>query len=227
MSSPTVFARYQDLQRYVDWTRADEERVVAAGQLVAAHIHELVADFYAEIQLHPAANRVISGGPAQIDRLKQSLTKWLSELLAGRYDEPYVGRRWRVGQRHVEIGLPHVYAAAAMARLRNGIIRALRSDWTGDEVGLALTLQSMNKLLDLDLAVISDAYETDFVRRQQDAERRRLDDVLHREKELSTGLLTYAQAAVLVLDGSGCIVRSNPFAQIVATGTDGPIMPIR
>lgn len=220
MSPPnTVFVRYQDLQQYVGWTGADGERVIAAGKVVGPHFFALVDDFYAEIERHPAARRAISGGQAQIDRLKQTLGNWLNELFSGSYDEPYVARRWRVGLRHVEIGLPQTYTAAALARLRAGMLRVLCAHWRGDEATLAETLQSLNKLLDLDLAIIGDAYETEYVERQQEAERRRLHEVLHQEKELSAGLLAHAQAAVLILDRTGRIVRSNPFlAQL--TGTD-------
>jgi signal transduction histidine kinase len=223
-SPPAAFARYQDLQRYVGWTQADEARIAAATPLVAPHFVELIEDFYAEIQRHPAASRVITGGPAQIERLKLTLRGWLSELFSGPYDEPYVARRWRVGLRHVEIGLPQVYTAAALARLRSGLIRVLRSQWRQDESALTLTLQSLNKLLDLDLAIISDAYETDYVRLQQEAERRRLDDVLHREKEISSGLFTHAHAAVLILDRAGHIVRANPYLEpLLASCAQGPL----
>ena len=221
------FTRYQDLQAYVGWTPADDARIVAAGRIATSHFPELVEDFYAQIERHPAASLVITGGQAQIDHLKQTLRQWLSELVAGPYDEHYVARRWRVGLRHVEIGLPQVYTAAAMSRLRNGLIRALRSDWKDDEATLALTLQSLNKLIDLDLAVISDAYETDYVRRQQAAERERLDDILHREKELSAGLLAHAQAAVVILDQSGRIVRSNHFLETIAAGCIDGSLPDR
>jgi PAS domain S-box-containing protein len=213
---PPVVARYQDLQRYVAWTIDDAQRVTEIGGLIQSQFAALVDDFYDEIQAHPAANAVITGGEAQIERLKQSLRQWLSELFSGPYDEQYVARRWRVGLRHVEIGLLQVYTAAALSRLRNGMIRELRRQWCGDETVLALSLQSLNKLLDLDLAIIGDAYETEYVRRQQELERRRLDDLLHREKELSAGLLAHAQAAVLVLDRSGAIVRWNPFVESLA-----------
>jgi len=223
-STPEVFSRYEDLQRYVGWTSADAERVVAAGRIVASHFHELIEDFYVELQRHPAASRVITGGQVQIDRLKQTLVSWLRELFAGSYDESYVSRRWRVGLRHVEIGLPQVYTVAALSRLRNGMMRELRGRWAGNEAQLALTMQSLNKLLDLDLAIIGDAYETDYVARQQAAEQRRHDDVLHREKELSAGLLAHAQAAVLVLDRGGRVVRCNPFAESLAAGCmEGPV----
>lgn len=210
-SPQSVFARYQDLQKYVDWTPEDEQRVADLARIIAPHFRDLIDDFYEEIERHPAASHVITGGPAQVDRLKQLLRNWLAELFDGPYDLQYVARRWRVGLRHVEIGLPQVYTAAALSRLRNEMIRIVRLEWRGDEATYSLSLQSLNKLLDLDLAIIGDAYETEYVQRQQEAERLRLNDVLHQEKELSAGLLANAQAAVLVLDRHGRISRCNPF----------------
>ena len=52
----------QDLQSYVVWTSADKERVVVAGEVVAAHSHDLVKVIYAELHRHPGASRVITGG---------------------------------------------------------------------------------------------------------------------------------------------------------------------
>lgn len=218
-----VFVRYQDLQRYVGWSADDERLVTTAGPLIGHRFDELVEDFYAELQRHPAASRVIVGGAAQITRLKQTLKNWLHELFAGPYDEEYVARRWRVGLKHVEIGLPQVYTAAALARLRNALIRMLRETWQSQPHELSQTLLALNKLLDLDLAVIGDAYETEHVQRQQELERHRLSDALHREKELSAGLLAHAHAAVLVLDRHADIVRANPIAvSFAATCIEGP-----
>jgi hypothetical protein len=46
MDSPqTIFARYLDLRRYIGWTREDEDRVLAAGKIVAPHFDDLVEDF--------------------------------------------------------------------------------------------------------------------------------------------------------------------------------------
>jgi PAS domain S-box-containing protein len=222
-SAQAVYARYRDLQRYVGWTEADAQRVMAAMPHVMPHFASLVDDFYAEIERHPVARQAITGGAEQILRLKQTLNRWLAELFTGLYDEQYVERRWRVGLRHVEIGLPQVYTAAALSRLRNGITRALRQEWGADEQALSNCLQSLNKLLDLDLAMIGDSYETEFVRRQQEAERRRLQDVLHQEKELSAGLLAHAQAAVLILDRRGRIVRFNPYLHRLVLSTLGPL----
>ena len=124
MDPDRLFSRYRELQSYVGWTEADADRVVAAAGLAGALFsHDLVDDFYAEIERHPAARKVITGGQAQIDRLKGTLVQWIRELLAGTYDADYVARRWRVGWRHVEIGLEQVYTNVALSRLRSGLIR--------------------------------------------------------------------------------------------------------
>jgi signal transduction histidine kinase len=165
------FDRYRELQSYVGWTDADAERIVAAAPLLEPRLHALVDDFYAEIERHPDARRVITGGQAQIDRLKGTLVQWIRELLSGKYDVNYVGRRWRVGWRHVEIGLEQVYTNVALSRLRTGLIRGLHEEWRADLLALKETVRALNKLLDLDLAIIEDAYQTEYAARLQRSER--------------------------------------------------------
>lgn len=167
----SAYQRYQQLQRYVNWTEADAGRVQSVGRLVAPYFGALVDDFYTEIENHPEARQVITGGEAQISRLKKTLIRWLDELFSGRYDRDYVERRWRVGFRHVEIGLLQVYTNAALSRLRRGLLAALEKEWQGGFQKLLVVRESLNTLLDLDLAIIEDAYQTEFQRRQAVAER--------------------------------------------------------
>lgn len=156
-----LFERYQDIQRYVGWTQLDADRVFAAGPFVESSFEELVDDFYRAIGEHEATRSVITGGDAQIDRLKLTLRAWLNELVTGPYDLVYAERRFRVGYRHVAIGLKQIYVEAAVSRLRNGLLRSLRKNWPTERgvEELAATMRSMNTLLDLDLAIIQDAYE--------------------------------------------------------------------
>jgi signal transduction histidine kinase len=71
----------------------------------------------------------------------------------------------------VEIGLDQVYTNVALSRLRSGLIGATGATWQGDVAGLVATIQSLNKLLDLDLAMIEDAYQFEYLARQQRVER--------------------------------------------------------
>ncbi|HUY31933.1 MAG TPA: protoglobin domain-containing protein [Pirellulales bacterium] len=166
-----IFKLYQELQSYVGWTSEDAERVRAIAGLVEPDIAPLIDDFYAEIDRHPDARKVITGGPAQVARLKETLRAWLRDLVAGRYDREYVAGRWRVGLRHVEIGLSQVFTNAALSRLRRGLLAALDQRWRGGAQELFATRVSLDMLLDLDLAIIEDAYQTEFSLRQQRSDR--------------------------------------------------------
>jgi signal transduction histidine kinase len=167
----TAYPRYQQLQRYVNWSDRDRAYVHALAPLVHAHFVQLVDDFYAEIENHPDARRVITGGEAQISRLKHTLRRWLEELFSGTYDRTYVERRWRVGFRHVEIGLNQVFTNAALSRLRRGLLNVIDREWKGNTKELLNSRASLNTLIDLDLAIIEDAYQTEYQRRQAAAER--------------------------------------------------------
>ena len=171
MNIADVYQRYQELQAWVGWSGESAQRVAATAALLEPHLVDLVDDFYEEIDRHPNARKVITGGQAQINRLKGTLVQWLRELLAGRYDQQYVARRWQVGWRHVEIGLEQVYTNVALSRLRLGLMRTLHANWRGDLQELQDTVRSLNKLLDLDLAIIEDAYQAEYALRLQRSER--------------------------------------------------------
>lgn len=171
MKPDDLYRRYQELQQYVGWTEEDAQRVQAVAQILEARLTPLIDDFYAEIERHPGARQVITGGQAQIARLKGTLRAWLHELLTGPYDASYVARRWRVGWRHVEIGLDQVYTNVALSRLRRGLLQALDECWQGEPHESLKVRRALNTLLDLDLAIIEDAYQAEYIGRQQRSER--------------------------------------------------------
>lgn len=166
-----AFLRYQALQVYMGWTDAAAGRVAVLGPLLGPVLPSLIDDFYAAIERDPQARRVVTEGPAQIERLKGTLLTWLRELLSGTYDCEYVARRWRVGWRHVEIGLDQSYTTAALSRLRQGLCMALFRLWQGGYDELSESVRALNQLLDLDLAIIEDAYQAEHSLRLQRAER--------------------------------------------------------
>jgi signal transduction histidine kinase len=171
MDAERLSARYRELQQYVGWTDEDAARVAAAWALAEPHLWALIDDFYAEIERHPEARQVITGGPAQVERLKQTLRGWLRELFCGQYDSAYAVRRWKVGRRHVEIGLDQVYTNVALARLRCRLTTALARDWRGPPDDLILLFNSLDRLIDLDLAIIEDAYQAEHLERRRQIER--------------------------------------------------------
>jgi signal transduction histidine kinase len=190
MQPEKVFERYQELQQYIGWTDEDARLVYKLSPFAQPHFELLIEDFYRVIERNPTTAKAITGGTEQLTRLKRALFRWLAELFSGRYDQAYVLRRWQVGLRHVQIGLDHVYTNAAVSRLRSGLLLALEHCKMPDHEALAAR-RSLNKLLDLDLAIMEDAYHTEFVGWQNRKERERF---LHAERlaaigETMTGLV--------------------------------------
>jgi signal transduction histidine kinase len=172
MDTARVVARHRELKRYLEWDDLrDGGRLADLGPVVEPDVDALISDFYEEISRHPEASSVVSGGAAQVDRLRLSLRAWLIDLFRLPPDDGYAERCWRVGRKHAEIGLDPIYVIAAMARLRSGMCRAARSRWVGDPDELAECLRSLYRRLDLDLALIQGAYQAENDDRLQRAER--------------------------------------------------------
>ena len=166
MDSDRLFSRYRELQSYVGWTEADARSVVAAAGLVEPFLENLVDDFYAEIERHPAARKVITGGQAQIDRLKGTLGNGsASSSQASTTPNTSAGGGGGLAPRRNRPGAG-LYQCP-LSRLRSGLIGGLYLSWRNDLQGLTDTVQAFNKLLDLDLAIIEDAYQAEYIARLQ------------------------------------------------------------
>jgi signal transduction histidine kinase len=191
------------------------------GRAARAHLPALVDDFYAEIERHPDARKVITGGAAQVERLKTTLARWLRELLCGCYDREYVTRRWRVGWRHVEIGLDQVYTNVALSRLRTGVIRTLQEHWTGDSHQLQSIVRALNQLLDLDLALIEDAYQAEYMARLQRSERLAAKE---RSEAAFRTLIEAAPCLIVILRPDHSVAYFSRFAEGLTGYADSEVL---
>jgi PAS domain S-box-containing protein len=205
-------ARFEEMKRYVGWDKDDVLRLEEIRPILAPHWSELIEDFYAEIERHPDVAKVLTGGSAQIKQLKVTLIQWLEQLFHGQYDRDYYDDRLRVGRRHVEIGLSQLYTNLAMARLRDGLASVLGRYWPGTAQTLAMAIRSLNKLIDLDLAIIHDAYQQEYTHRLRETERLRGEHKLR-------NLVETADCMIVMLRPDHTIAYFSPFTKIF-TGYD-------
>ena len=112
-----------------------------------------------------------------------------------------------VGFRHVEIGLDRMYASGAFARLRGKLASTLQENWQGEPTELATMTQSLNRLLDLDLAIIEYAYQSEFIKRQQTAK------ALHEREERLRAIVNTCVDAIISIRHDGTIETFNPAAE--------------
>ena len=159
---------FDELKRYVDFGDEDEARLRGLHPVVTPHAAAIADDFSAHILAHPDAADVIKGGPDQIARLKDTLVRWLEELLSGPWDEAYFQRRARIGRRHVQVNLRQHYMFTAMNLIR-GHLKRLATD--APAVDEAATLPAIDKIVDLELAIMLRTYREDVIARMLRSER--------------------------------------------------------
>lgn len=159
---------FDELKRYVGFDESDEARLRALAPIVAPHQVRIVDDFYAHILDHRDARRSITGGEAQVERLKQTLIQWVNGLFQGPWDQQYYERRARIGRRHVEIDLPQQYMFTAVNVIRGHLIEVILDSDDGDA---RRAVHALNKLLDMELAIMLHTYREDHLTRMQRTER--------------------------------------------------------
>jgi signal transduction histidine kinase len=142
-----------------------------AAPLVAPHFAAIIDDFYATIEAHPGASVAITGGAAQIERLKRSLLRWIDELFRGPHDQAYFERRARIGRVHVQISLPQMYMFTAMDRIRLRCVDALRDAPHADPAALPRMTRALHQILDIELAIMLETYREDLLAKNRTAER--------------------------------------------------------
>jgi len=162
---------FENIKLYVGFTDVSSAALRELHPIAAPFFHPIVDDFYAAIEAHPGASQAITGGQAQIDRLKQTLIRWMDKMLLGPHDEEYYELRARIGRMHVRIALPQQYMFTAMDRIRVRLLDVVRAQVTGDPAKIDRIATALNQILDLELAIMLETYREDLEAKHRNAER--------------------------------------------------------
>ncbi|MGD8858457.1 MAG: protoglobin domain-containing protein [Myxococcales bacterium] len=161
---------FDEMKRYVGFGGDDEALLRDAGPLLEPHFARVVDDFYGRVERHPGALAVIREGQAQVDRLKKTLIRWLREFFEGPWDQAYFEHRERIGRMHVRIQLPQQYNFTAMNVIR-GHLTDLVARLTPDSSLAARRVRAIDRLMDLELAIVLHTYREDYDSQLQRTER--------------------------------------------------------
>jgi two-component system sensor histidine kinase HydH len=159
-----------ELIKYVGFGSAHAESLRLTGPYVEPSFKGIVDRFYEAIFDNPRVSAVFTGGPEQIERQKALLTHWLSGLFGGVYDVEYLRLRARIGRTHVRIRLPQRYMFSAMSIVRTGLHQALESAPLAS-AARKHAHEAIDKICDLELAIMLETYAEDHLSRMRDAER--------------------------------------------------------
>ena len=157
LSTPSVLLA--DMKRFVRFGPADEAALRLLAPRAIPHAESIVDDFYARLTEHEDARRVLDS-PEVIARHRTALRAWIDTTLSGPWDENYFNARLRIGEAHVRVGLAQKYMFGGMNVIRLSLGRFADDDVTRDAI---------NKICDIELSIMLQAYGQAFVKREKAA----------------------------------------------------------
>ena len=175
----------EELLSYVKFDESDRSRLLALHPRLESSFPEIANRFYEAVWADPRAAAILSG-PEQIERLRRTLIDWMSSGLLGPYDRAFNERRSRIGRVHVRIGLAQQYMFTAMNVVRAAYLDRIRELYPADA---ALdVVRSIDKLFDIELALMLRHYQIDSEERLVTRERTIQSDRVNAMQTLSAGL---------------------------------------
>jgi PAS domain S-box-containing protein len=211
---PAPETRFDELKRYVRFTPEDAAVLATFRRTAAPHFVRIVQEFYERIREHEEAHAVFKD-EAQIQRLQQSLVRWLDRLLGGVYDEAYFEQTATIGRVHVNVGLPQRYMFTAMALIRLELTRLVEGLPADQATSVR---EAVLRLLDLELAIMLESYRDHFVariERQQELEKEDLNRALARSERRYVDAVERAKVMIVGLDKSAVVRLFNAEAERV------------
>ena len=163
---------FEEMKRYVGFREEDAQFLQAVGNRMNPYLGSMSERFYDQITHHPEAMKVFTGGQEQIDRLKRTLQVYAERLFHGPFDEEYAAERYKIGVRHVLIGLPQRYMISAMGVVRTHLQESLGDVLSADPAQLEATRLALDKILNIDLNMMCESYFQESVRHLRDLNRR-------------------------------------------------------
>lgn len=160
-----------ELKSYVGFSSGDEAELAALQGPAESDIQELLNRFYGTIDAHAGAQRVFKDPVKQRPRLRGSMENWVLTLLQGPYDADYAQRRLAIGRAHVRNQMPQRYMLTSMNVIRGWFVELCARTHAGDPERVLAATHAVNRILDMELAIMLATYRDDLLMRMQRQQR--------------------------------------------------------
>ncbi len=145
-----------------EFTEKDVKNILKMREKLLKYEDEFLEEFYKFIFHLPDTKKYLN--KERLKKHKEKLRLWYRELFSGRYDKKYFERLYKIGERHVEIGLPTHYVNASFNFIRRFFIKKINQEYGLSEERNRL-VESLGKLLDINLDVLTSAYREEELSR--------------------------------------------------------------
>ncbi|MEK6674136.1 MAG: ATP-binding protein [Planctomycetota bacterium] len=173
---------FEEMKEFVGFTKEDGLRIPILEKEMKHFLPRVIDRFYERLLQHESASAVFVGGSVQIERQRQLLMTWLTDVFAGIYDEEYYQKRLRIGSTHLHVGLPQWFMLCGMDIIWQELAAGAH---LAKIPGAEEKLRSLHKLLSLDLAIMLSSYKDTLADKVRATERSAVEEQLTRAEHLA------------------------------------------
>ncbi len=140
-------------------TDQDRQLLAEMKPALEKHAPTIVDHFYQNLEQNEHTWSILQAEPGRVEKLKHHLHQWLLGLSEGSYGDTYYQDRYRIGHRHVEVGLEPRYVIAAMAFCRTMAADLIVEAEYADDPQKEARCMALSKVMDVDLNIMLQSYD--------------------------------------------------------------------
>lgn len=188
-------SNYSILKQHYRFTREDEALLRDMKPKLDDFVEEFIEGFYEFIWTFGNTAEFLKDQNV-IRRHREKISHWYRGLFEGTYDIAYFTKLYRIGEIHVSLGLPTHYVNAAFNFVRVFTLGKINALYTG-QAGLEKRLEAIEKVLDINLDVLTSSYREEEMGRFLSLSR--VEKILLRLLKKISGYFNYLLSGALVL----------------------------
>ncbi len=186
---------FEQIKKDFEFTKKDVKNIQKLKPVMVKYVDEFVERFYRFILRFPQSKKFLKDEET-VKRHQEKLKEWYFDLFSGKYDYTYFLKLHKIGEKHVEIGLPTHYVNASFNFIRRFFIEKINKEFGLSEERNQL-VASIGKLLDINLDVLTLAYREEELSRYE--EMTALEKMLYSFSRKFADMLDFALVGALIL----------------------------
>jgi heme-based aerotactic transducer len=195
--------------KFVGLTEEDLQRLVSIQPIFNKYVKDIVASFYARLSEMPSLLNIINNH-SSVDQLRQTLERYLLDMVSGEIGQDYIVRRKIIGSVHNRINLFPEWYIGAYTLIQNEVLEVLLREMPSvEEAHKAFAAFQRLCSFDMQIAITTyiDSYTSSMMRLNE------IERIQHRLNESSEMLVATAE------ETSASIVEKEEHVSRMLEGT--------
>ncbi|MBN1612128.1 MAG: hypothetical protein JW940_36185 [Polyangiaceae bacterium] len=160
---------FERIKRYIGFDDETSTALRALHAVARLRLDEVAEDFCRMLEEDAGSRRLLGGGTEHVQRLRQAFVGWLDSSLRGPHDAAHLEAHARIGHAHAGVSLSESLMIAATSRIRAMLV--VLAEELLQPPSRAAALRAVHKLIDLELALMLQAYHGGLETRLRTQER--------------------------------------------------------